>query len=146
MDGELVTSQPPPSYSEVFYEQFPGYLAIGMTEEQYFDGDSQLVKYYRRADKIRAERQNQQAWLQGAYFYDALARIAPVLHAYAKKGTKAKPYPDAPYPLAGGKPEKQREDVRERAISKKGLAYMQAYMARNNQRFQREEVSKSGND
>lgn len=37
------------------------------------------------------------AWLQGMYVYDALLRASPLLHAFAKKGTKPKPYPTKPY-------------------------------------------------
>lgn len=75
-------------YTEIFYKKFPYYLSIGMTEEQYWDRDSTLVKYYREAEELRQEKFNQEAWLQGMYVYDALARIAPILHAFAKKGTK----------------------------------------------------------
>ena len=73
----------PPSYSEIFLAKFPYYLSIGMTEEQYWDRDCCLVKFYREAEEIRRERVNQELWLQGMYFYDALARVSPILHAFA---------------------------------------------------------------
>ena len=38
-----------------------------MTEEQYWDRDCLLVKYYREAEELRNEKLNQQAWLQGMY-------------------------------------------------------------------------------
>lgn len=124
----------PISYTEIFNEHFPYYLSIGMTEEQYWDRDCSLVKYYREADKLKRERENQNMWLQGMYIYDAISRLVPVLHAFAKKGTQAKPYVDAPYPLTK-KAEKQAKVEKEKATASKGLAYMQQLMAKSLKRF-----------
>jgi len=106
-----------------------------MTEEQYWDRDCLLVKFYREAEELRKERMNQQAWLQGAYFYDALSRISPVLHAFAKKGTKAKPYVEEAYPITK-KSVEEAESKKEKAVEQKGLAYMQAYMVQNNLKYE----------
>lgn len=127
-------SASPCPYTDIFNDKFPYYLSIGMTEEQYWDRDSCLVKYYRQAEELRRERVNQELWLQGMYFYDALARVSPILHAFAKKGTKAQPYVEEAYPIN----KKKMEDVKvkkEKAKSEKGVRYMQAYMVKNNQRF-----------
>ena len=112
MDSELVSSSlstteevgqkgSPSSftYTEKFYELFPYYLSIGMTLDQYWDGDSTLVKYYRKAEEIRNEKRNQELWLQGMYVYEAICDVSPILHAFAKKGTKPTPYSAKPYPL-----------------------------------------------
>lgn len=77
-------------------EAFPHYLAMGMTPEQYWEQDCTLVKAYRRAYRIRQEEQNRMAWLQGLYFYEALCDVSPVLHAFAKSGTRVKPYSSKP--------------------------------------------------
>lgn len=122
-------------YTEIFNKKFPYYLSIGMTEEQYWDSDCCLVKFYREAEEIRRERFNQEAWLQGMYIYDALARIAPILHAFAKKGTKAQPYVEEAYPIGKNKME-DAQLKKERAKSQKGVRYMQAYMVANNKRFE----------
>ena len=105
-----------------------------MTEEQYWDRDCTLTKYYREAEQLRKEKFNQEAWLQGMYIYDALARISPILHAFAKKGTKAQPYVEEAYPIN----KKSVEDAqikKERQKSQKGVRYMEAYMVANNKRF-----------
>lgn len=122
-------------YTDIFEKKFPYYLSIGMTEEQYWDRDCCLVKFYREAEEIRRERVNQELWLQGMYFYDALARVSPILHAFAKKGTKAQPYVEEAYPIN----KKKMEDAqlkKEKAKSQKGVRYMQAYMVANNKRFE----------
>lgn len=80
-----------------------------MTYEQFWNEDCLLVKAYREADKIKAERKNTELWLQGRYVYEALLDVAPILHAFAKKGTKARPYPNKPYPLTQNAVDKQKE-------------------------------------
>ena len=122
-------------YTDIFEKKFPYYLSIGMTEEQYWDRDCCLVKFYREAEEIRRERVNQELWLQGMYFYDALARVSPILHAFAKKGTKAQPYVEEAYPIN----KKKMEDAqlkKEKAKSQKGVRYMQAYMVQANKQLQ----------
>lgn len=121
-------------YSEKFKELFPYYLAIGMTEEQYWDRDCTLAADYRKADELRRDRLNQEAWLQGAYFYEALARISPILHAFAKKGTKPQPYLEQPLSLTEEQ-ERRKQEEQEKKIYNKGLALMQGFMAQNNKRF-----------
>ena len=122
------------TYTERFYEQFPYYLSIGMTAHQYWEEDPMLCKYYRKAEEMRKERLNQQLWLQGLYVYSALCDVAPILHAFAKKGTKAKPYVDAPFPLSA-KAQKEEKEQKQRAVSSKGKSYMEAMMMQMNKKF-----------
>ena len=122
------------TYTEQFYEAFPYYLSIGMTYEQFWDGDPMLCKYYREAEEIRNEKKNQELWLQGMYIYEAIADLSPILQAFAKKGTKAQPYVDAPYPIT----KKQRERikaVKEREIFEKGKRFMEALTQQTNAKF-----------
>lgn len=109
-----------------------------MTAEQYWDEDCLSVKYYREAEEIRKERMNQELWLQGRYVYDAISCLSPVLHAFAKKGTKAKSYLDEPYPITK---QTQKEEVakKEKANSQKGLRYMQQLMAQSEIYFEGKE-------
>lgn len=132
-DGQSVTRK---RYEDAFIQQFPYYLSIGMTDKQYWDGDCALVKYYREAEKLRRERVNQEAWLQGMYIYDGLSRISPILQAFAKKGTKAQPYVEQPYPLTRKRAE-EIEEKKEQEKANKGLRYMMDRMATNNKRFER---------
>lgn len=111
MGSELVNSAPPSSitYTEQFYEHFPFYLSIGMTHDQYWSDDCCLTKYYRKANELEQARKNQELWLQGLYIYDALCKVSPVLHAFAKSGTKPLPYPDKPYSTTAKEAEEQRK-------------------------------------
>ena len=134
-EGERENRPAPPSYSEIFLTKFPYYLSIGMTEEQYWDRDSTLVKSYRKAEELRKERVNQEMWLQGMYIYDAIYRLSPILRAFAKKGTKARPYTEEPYPI-NKKTVEEAKLQKEKAKSEKGLRYMQARMVQANKQLQ----------
>ena len=123
------------TYTEKFYELFPYYLSIGMTYEQYWEGDCTLTKYYRKADEIRKERLNEELWLQGMYIYEALCDVSPVLHAFAKKGTKPQPYSAKPYAITETQ-HKRAEEEKARKISEKGKRFMEALMKSNNKRFE----------
>lgn len=97
--GGVTATAPLHFYGEKFEELFPYYLSLGMTEEQYWDKDCRLVIFYRKAEELRTSRKNQEMWLQGAYFYEALSRVSPLLHAFAKKGTKPAPYLAEPFAI-----------------------------------------------
>ena len=133
--GGVSATSPLKTYTEKFNEFFPQYLAIGMTEEQYWDRDSQLVVAYRKAEELRANKRNQEMWLQGAYVYEAISRISPILHAFAKKGTKPMPYLSEPYALTEKQVERQQE-TKEKKSFNKGKAMMEAFMVRHNKKFE----------
>ena len=148
MDSELVSSslstteedglKGSPSlftYTEKFYELFPYYLSIGMTAEQYWEGDCTLTKYYRKAEELRNEKRNQELWLQGMYIYEALCDVSPVLHAYAKKGTRPSPYSSQPYPLTA-KQTKRDEEEKQRKLTEKGKRFMEAMATSINRKFE----------
>ena len=133
--GEQDGSLPHSTYTKYFYDLFPYYLSIGMTPEQYWDGDCTLVKYYRKAEELRNEKRNQELWLQGMYIYEAICDVSPILHAFAKKGAKPHPYSSKPYAISEKQIRQERED-KERKIAEKGRRYMEALMQSTNKRFE----------
>lgn len=126
------------TYTEQFWEAFPSYLAMGMTEEQYWDGDAKLVESFRKADEIRREKRNTELWLQGLYIYEALCDVSPVLQAFAKKGTKPREYISKPYPITERALKKSKADKSKAAVHK-GKAYMEAMMVSLGKKFGKQE-------
>ena len=105
-----------------------------MTYEQYWDMDCELVRFYRKAAQIKQDLRNQEAWLQGAYFYEALVDASPVFRAFAKKGTKPTPYRKEPYDLFSRNNEDKRRKVQENNDNK-ARAYMEAFAMAINKKF-----------
>ena len=102
MGGELLSSQPTQvkTYGETFEECFPFYLAIGMSYAEYWEGDASLARYFRKAYKIKQEQDNNNAWLQGLYIYDAVSTaLHNALRGMAKSKPPAKDYAKQPYEL-----------------------------------------------
>ena len=125
--GGADESSAPKTYTEQFYECFPYYLSLGMTYELFWESDPQLVKYYRKAHEIKKRERNQELWVQGAYFYEALIDVAPILHAFAKQGTKPLPYVSEPFPLTV---KEQTENKEKKAKEKyeKGLSKVMSWV------------------
>lgn len=116
----------------------PYYLMLGMSIDDYWNGDPQLAKYYRKSDKLKQQRMNEQLWLQGLYIYEAISDLAPILQAFAKKGTKARPYPEKPYPMGAEETGEPREEVHADEQERKGLEFMKAFMAANNAKYKKD--------
>ncbi len=142
-EGDGIAPSPSLTYAEQFHEAFPYYLSIGMSCDEYWNGDPWLAKAYRKAEELKLEKMNQRLWLQGMYVYDAICCASPILHAFAKKGTKAVPYPKEPYPLTG-RQKKKVADNAEKKTFEKGKAMMMAFMERNNKRFENKGESGRG--
>ena len=150
MDGELVSGSlsattegepigsPSFTYTEKFYADFPYYLSIGMTYDQYWNDDVDLVKHYRKADLIRTERMNYEKWLQGMYIYEAICDASPILQAFAKRGTKPIPYPDKPYSITETE-HKRAEESHDKKVFDKGKAMMEIFMEATNKKFKDKE-------
>ena len=99
-----------------FDRWLPRALALGMGADEYWHGDCMAFPAVREADRIRADRENRVAWLNGLYVYRAIGAVSPLLNPYSKRRT-AHEYPE---PLV--------LDPREAAERRmeRGLAYMRA--------------------
>lgn len=100
-----------------------------MTWDQYWHGDCEMVKFYRKADRIRNMKKNHELWLQGMYIYEAIGDMAPVLRAsFDGKSRKPIEYPTMPYPLdeAEAAERKRRGDAKKLAMAKAKFESMAA--------------------
>lgn len=95
--------------TEVFEKMCPYYMAIGMTYDQYWRDDVTMPIMFRKAYKIKQEEIKWQIWEEGVYTYEALCKVSPVLHAFAKNGTKPLPFSSEPYGI-----KKIREEIEEK--------------------------------
>jgi hypothetical protein len=87
---------------------------MGMSYEQYWEQSPYLAVAYRRAYRLKREAENEQAWLQGLYVFDAFAVC--LANAFAKRGSKKQNYIEKPidiFPLT--EREKKRREAEENA-------------------------------
>lgn len=85
------------AFAEFADELCPIYMSMGVPYDEYWHGDYTQLAYYYKAFELKRERDNYDAWLQGVYVYDAICAVSPVMHAFAKRGTKPIPYLQEPY-------------------------------------------------
>lgn len=85
------------------------YMSMGMSYEQYWDGEPVMVKPFREAYERQQRQMNFNAWLIGRYMHDAFS----VVYANAwSKHSDAK-YPERPYPLTEKEDrERKQEEAR----------------------------------
>lgn len=85
-------------------------LSIGMSYELYWYGDPLAAKRYFEADKLRQERTNADAWLQGVYM--AYAIQSTIGNAFLGKSKPPFEYPKEP--LFAKRIEDEKEAEREK--------------------------------
>lgn len=69
-----------------------------------------MVVAYRKAAELRDKRRNQEMWLQGMYFYEALCDASPLFRLSMKKGSiKPEPYAKEPYPITAAEVREREE-------------------------------------
>ena len=103
--------------TETFERMCPYYMAIGMTYDQYWRDDVTMPIMFRKAYRIKQEEIKWQIWEEGVYTYEALCKVSPVLHAFAKNGTKPLPFSSEPYGIKELRENKEeKETIKEKQI------------------------------
>ena len=153
MGAELVTSSTPndaggggefrqPSfrYGDKFEKECAYYMAMGMTYEEYWDGDNLLPRYYREMYNIKRDRDNYNMWLQGVYFYEALVDASPAFNPFSKTHTPL-PYREMPIPITQEEADRQTEIENQKRLEA-GREAMRTMMNEFNKRFMKEKGGK----
>jgi len=130
---------------EAFDRVFPDYLIMGMTPEQFWDGESWLKKHYRAAyrQRVRNEERirDQQAWLMGIYVRDALQSVAMLVNGFVPKGASPMPYPETPM-LEKAEKEKAQADKKkqEELQMQRAMAMFQAMTSGFNRSIEKKQA------
>lgn len=113
----------------------PEYLAIDMPYEVFWEHDVWMAAAYRKAWKRKRENRNFEAYLQGTYFYDALVRVSPALHAFNDK-PKPMDWLDEPYTLETSPSGDREKNIHGDDVASKGeqagIGFMLQYMSSHN--------------
>ena len=107
----------PTPYGDTFDEALPHYLAMGMTWNEFWDGEYGTKKACRKAYRIRMETEQQIAdqnnWYMGQYIVCALQAVPLWVGGFNTKGKHIPDYPNKPFL------EKYEEDKREASRKRK---------------------------
>ncbi len=111
MVGGTVTPTEIKSFAEVFREQCPVYMSIGMTYDEFWNGTPRMTEAYRKAHELKQDEMNFSLWLQG--YYDYVAVGTALSNAFKDRGKKADEYLKEPIRLRP-KTKKELEAEQER--------------------------------
>lgn len=121
MGSELLTESLPnqkTTMAQIFWEAYPAYLAMGMSSDEYWNGDAQACVAYRKAYEEKLELQDSMLWRQGLYIYHAMCAVAPYFNSI--KPRKPEDYLASPFGI------REKKAPLEKGMEK-GLAYMKAW-------------------
>lgn len=117
----------PFSFKKAFMDQYPYYIHLGMSYDEYWRMDCELVRAYRKAYEYKQEYDNSQLWLQGLYVYRALEAQRPGWAFYGKKTAKPEKYMEKPIAVTKA----MREQYAHEETQKMAEQFRQAFHARN---------------
>ena len=139
MENEFLDSfsinKKPISFIETFESLCVRCINMGMTYEQFWDGDPEMVKYYAKAYGTDKERRNEGYWLQGLYIYKALLNIWPAMRFGSKE--KVKDYIEKPIPITEETLEENKLS-KEKAQFERNRAFMTRFASSYNKKFAKE--------
>lgn len=97
-----------------------------MTYEEFWHGDVNLVKAYRKAHQLKNEQKNQELWLQGLYIYNAIETV--IYNGWCrKKGEQVAKYIEKPIPLTNDQIEEHKE-IRENQEELRAKLWMEQFV------------------
>lgn len=97
-----------------------------MTYDQYWYGDTWMVRTFREADRLRQKRINEEAWLIGSYVRFAVDSTICNAFRDSKKGQQMVKYP--PGPIGNDDDERNQKKKSEEAEAAYAKAYMEQMM------------------
>ena len=128
----------PTPYGDIFDELYPHYLLMGMTPEQYWDGEYGMKRAFRDAYQMRMENEqilaDRNNWYMGQYII-AVLQCVPLLVGglNVKASTRLPEYPEKPF-LEKAKEEQRAKDRRkhEEDQTMLALAMFQSFVKEKN--------------
>lgn len=102
-------------------------MSLGMTWTDFWEGEPAMAAAFRKAAKLRNEREDTIAWLNGLYVYEAIAKLAPIFNAFSKAEPDV--YPDKPLHT---RRDEQAAVEREARVMDKAREHMEVYSILHN--------------
>lgn len=113
-------------------------MSIGMSYDEFWNGDVSMVKAYRKANELRDKRRNFELWLSGMYVYEALCDASPLFRFTMKKGSiKPEPYVKEPYPITEAEV-REREELEAKQREERLKAEFAAFAERMRKKMSQE--------
>ena len=100
----------------MFDSVLPYYMLCGMSYDEFWYEDPSRAVAYRKADRLRIERENQQLWMQGLYFHNAVA--VALNNAFSKQKQKYMAEPIKLFEPTEDEKQRKIEETRRKLVNK----------------------------
>lgn len=101
-------------------------MAMGMTYTEYWYDDPLMVRAFYKADKLRRERADEEAWTHGLYVLSALN--ATVGNMFRKTGQAPAEYPSEPITVTKNKEKQKKTEEEQEKEAAWALAWMSSFV------------------
>ena len=102
------------TYTQIFNELCPTYMAYGMPYKDYWYGDPWMVRAYAQAYLVRRKVDNETAWIHGAYVYAAISAALTTALSKTKKDYLNRPLDF--FPKTEAEQEEEKRQKRRRLV------------------------------
>ena len=127
MEDRVTEEKPKETFtiSKIFHDAFPHYMVMGLSAEEFWDGEPWRARAYRKAYRIRVENEEKKAdrnaWRVGEYIRHALISVPITVNGLAPKGAHLQNYPEKPMSMIAEE-QKQKEIKKKQEDNKQQLA------------------------
>ena len=145
-EGDQPKQTSPTPYGDAFDEALPHYMAMGMSYDEFWDGEYGTKRACRKAYQIRMENEQKLAdinhWYMGQYIMSAIAAVPLLVNGFVPKGAHTQDYPSKPFfeKFEAEKKEEARKR-KEEDQSKLAMAMFQAMITQFNRNKAKSEGS-----
>lgn len=119
------------SYTNAFETVCPYYMSIGVSYDDFWNGNFEICKYAREAEKIRKKRMNEECWWNSLYTFRALCDASVLFHDFMKEKPDLQFSTKEPLPMTIEEAEEQ-EKVRKQKEMEGFVAQMEAITKSHN--------------
>lgn len=133
-----INPRSPFAYTRYFRESLPYLMAMGMSPDEFWDGDPDLALAYRQMWELKQESEfqlrNEYAWIHNMYTYATMLKVAPMFSSFADKNTHPGEYMDKPFDFFNEESTESEEESMERQ-RRTAQAKMQQWVTNFDQKF-----------
>lgn len=116
-DNRLAPDSRYESVNEMLLDLCSWYMAIGMSRDEYWNGEVTAVIDYRKAHEKKILEQNRLMHHFGAYVYQSMLAVSPAYNFWSRKRDPL-PYPEEPIPIIEKEAKEQEEKRRRKSFNK----------------------------
>lgn len=116
-DNRLASDSRYDSINEMLLDLASWYMSIGMSRDEYWNGEADAVIDYRRAHEKKLREENRLMHHFGAYVYQSMLAVAPAYNFWSRKREPI-PYPSDPIPILEEEAKEQEAKKKREAMNR----------------------------